>query len=123
MILNNNLYTIIDIEEKGDETLFHISLEEDCIIYKAHFPGQPITPGVCTIQIAQELIGIAEKAEVMLHKIKNVKFLSVISPAEKKTFCFGLKKKSVTEDGFSYQVVVSAEQTIYAKMSLTCKTK
>ena len=33
---------------------FNVILNPDHLIYKAHFPGQPVTPGVCILQMIQE---------------------------------------------------------------------
>ena len=57
MRLNGDFYRIESRLE--DRTLgqsgFKVILNPDHLIYKAHFPGQPVTPGVCILQIIQEL--------------------------------------------------------------------
>ena len=50
MILKNSLYKIAS--SNAEEKSFNLELVPDCLIYRAHFPEQPITPGVCIIQIA-----------------------------------------------------------------------
>ena len=46
MKLRDSLYTIVS-EFKGDGRHdFNIKLDPEHFIYKAHFPGEPITPGV-----------------------------------------------------------------------------
>ena len=61
---------------------YDIRLDASHFIYAAHFPGAPITPGVCVIQIARELIEEELKQKLMIRRVKNVKFLKVISPVE-----------------------------------------
>ena len=74
MILKNNLYKISasNIEEKS----FNLELVPDCVIYQAHFPEQPITPGVCIIQIANELLNELLQSEYKLTTVSNAKFLA-----------------------------------------------
>lgn len=59
---------------------FNIILNPDHLIYKAHFPGQPVTPGVCILQMIQEILSEQEGTPLFISKIKNVKFTNVISP-------------------------------------------
>ena len=47
------MFTIL--EDKGQEV--KIRLNPDHEIYRAHFPGNPITPGVCIVQIISEVLG------------------------------------------------------------------
>jgi 3-hydroxyacyl-[acyl-carrier-protein] dehydratase len=49
-------------------------------LYKGHFPGQPITPGVCLIQTATELLERALGASLRLSGARQVKFLQMHTP-------------------------------------------
>lgn len=55
MQLKNNLYKIIRKEGVGPVVNYAIELIPSCVIYAAHFPGEPITPGVCIVQMGKEL--------------------------------------------------------------------
>jgi len=56
MKLKNNLYKIISKEEVNSIFNYTVELNPSCVIYEAHFPGEPITPGVCIVQIGKEVI-------------------------------------------------------------------
>ena len=56
MILKNSLYTIEGQQSQEGTVSYDIRLHSDHFIYQAHFPGEPITPGVCVVQIAKELL-------------------------------------------------------------------
>lgn len=119
MILRNNLYKIISKDE--DAAVFEIELLPDCVIYKSHFPGMPITPGVCIIQIACELLEEYTSEKLQLTDVGNAKFLSVINPLETRMLKYTIKKTSGDEEGAEFlkaTVVVSDETTVYAKLSL-----
>lgn len=87
-------------------------------IYKAHFPGSPITPGVCVIQAAGELLENKLGRKLYLQSIKNVKFLMVIIPEEGKKIRYSFSNIVEDENGVKAQVVVSDDATVYAKISL-----
>ena len=48
-------YKIKDFLQKEDGTaLFQVVLLSDCEVYEGHFPGEPVSPGVCNIQMIKE---------------------------------------------------------------------
>lgn len=49
-------------------------------VFQGHFPGRPITPGACLIQLALELAQHCFHVPMQLDTIKNVKFLRLIQP-------------------------------------------
>ena len=126
MELKNNLYTIVSKEGVGLMVSYTIKLIPSCGIYQAHFPGEPITPGVCIVQMAKELIEelLTEQTAVAHHleitKVKNVKFLSIISPKEHQQITYQIKKleQSEAEKNIEAQVVVLYEEKAMAKISL-----
>ena len=121
MKLRDSLYTIVS-EFKGDGRHdFNIKLDPEHFIYKAHFPGEPITPGVCIMQIAKELLEEAVSEDLVLSCVKNIKFLRIISPNEVTDVCYSLAKISREDDQIKVQVTVTAGEDAYAKLSLICQ--
>lgn len=126
MLLRNNLYTISQIEINGLNGCFTIELNSSHFIYLAHFPEEPITPGVCIVQIGQELLELLleesclKKYRLEIKKVKNVKFLSVISPKNNTTIVYTMKKVEMSEDAMEVkaQIDVSFKDEIKAKISL-----
>lgn len=121
MILKNNLYKISasNIEEKS----FNLELVPDCVIYQAHFPEQPITPGVCIIQIANELLNELLQSEYKLTTVSNAKFLAVINPLDAAFVTYTFNKLVFDEDTKTVKasVVVSNTDTVFTKLSLVYK--
>ncbi len=129
MQLRNNLYTVIEKEVEGLTGRFAVSLNPSCVIYQAHFPGQPITPGVCIVQMGVELLeellgeSSGQKVSLEIVKVKNVKFLSVISPLENPQVDYFVKKLEKSEDGSEVkaQLVVASKEEVKAKISLVLR--
>ena len=95
-------------------------------IYAAHFPGEPITPGVCILQIAHELLQLALKKPLKIICVKNVKFMKLVSPDQIREIHYSISKisESVSAEGDGKNVV-RAQITVsdndgaeYAKLSL-----
>lgn len=121
MKLKNSLYNIINSEPTAKGVRFDIQLNPEHTIYQAHFPGQPITPGVCIVQIAVELLEEHLNAALQLKTAKNVKFLSVISPCENKCISYELQNISEEDGMVKWQTVVTSSQNNFAKLSLVCQ--
>lgn len=94
-------------------------------IFKAHFPGHPITPGVCIVRMATELLSVHLGRKLELTLIKNVKFLVVIAPDDGgKDITFGFKKIEAQPDGtcrVQADVCDLEGGMVYCKMSLVLK--
>ncbi len=97
MMLQNELYRISG--QRADEATATFVLELNALhpIYQAHFPGQPITPGVVIMEICRELMASHFGRETRLTGAKNVKFLAPLSPVEHPQVEFAVSR--VKQDG------------------------
>ncbi len=122
MILKNELYTVTGTNVTDTTAEYNLEMNAGHFIYKAHFPGQPITPGVCIVQIAKELLEDYVQKPLEIVKIKNVKFLSVITPDETTSVTYQLAKVAIDEDSHTVKVqaTVSTQTEAKAKVSLVC---
>ena len=121
MKLQDSLFKVLSHQPTAQGHDFNIRLDEEHFIYKAHFPGEPITPGVCIMQIALELMEIAAEKKLEVKCVKNVKFLRIISPQEVTEVCYTLQKLTCEENTVKCQIAVSASEDVYAKLSLICE--
>ncbi len=121
MKLLNDLYSIISRTSGEGGCDFTIALNPQHFIYKAHFPGEPITPGVCIMQIAKELLEEAVSQQLTLSCVKNIKFLRIISPSEITVLDYSLTKIVTEGDTVKVQVNVLSGEDVYAKLSLVCQ--
>ena len=129
MKLKNNLYKIISKEEVNSIFNYTVELNPSCMIYEAHFPGEPIAPGVCIVQIGKEVIedllleqsSASRRLEII--KAKNIKFLSVISPNETPILTYQVRKLGFSDDKMTIetQIVVNSDDKSMAKISLVLK--
>lgn len=123
MILRNNLYTVIRKEETAGSLSYVIRLNPDHFIYEAHFPGEPVTPGVCILQMAQELLALEVNENLELKKIKNAKFTAVISPDRSTELIVAFPTIEIGKEEVACQCVISNIQLdlVYAKLSIICR--
>jgi len=79
-MLINDFYTCHDSLHSDNELRCRIVFNEAHAIFKGHFPGQPVVPGVCMMEIVKELLQNQVGRQLMLHEARNVKFLQFITP-------------------------------------------
>ena len=122
MRLKDNLYTIeTRQDEYGAGTSYLIKLNPECFIYKAHFPGKPITPGVCLVQIGKELMEDLSGQLLSLKRLKNAKFLSTVTPEESVEIKYEIVKLTEEDGELSSKLTVASAGEVKAKISMTCR--
>lgn len=125
MRLNGDFFTVTGQLPAGDGMVygFRIKLNADHIIFKAHFPGFPVTPGVCLLQIVAELASEAYGKPLVIKHIKNVKFTGVVSPLQDSELSVHYTGHTVADDGsVKIQALVTAvadPEKVFSKFSIT----
>jgi 3-hydroxyacyl-[acyl-carrier-protein] dehydratase len=79
MVLDS-LFVVQEIKTESNEIKASLRVNAAHEIFKGHFPGQPIVPGVCMMQLAKELVERQLKKKFLLAEADNMKFLSIIDP-------------------------------------------
>lgn len=79
-MLLNNLYTIQSLSETDNQIQATIKLMEDHAIFSGHFPGQPVLPGVCMMEMVAEVMGVCLKSSYRISGGPLIKFLRMIDP-------------------------------------------
>jgi len=118
-MLKDNLYQIVDSKIIDENSFtYQISLISDCPIYSVHFPGKPITPGACLIEIAKELTEDYLKRKVKLTMANNVKFIAILEPDNNQEADFLFNVRENESPVFKVDLVIQFEKVIFAKMIL-----
>jgi 3-hydroxyacyl-[acyl-carrier-protein] dehydratase len=118
MKLLGSFFNISEILTSEKSAKYEISLNPKHLIYQAHFPDNPITPGVCMIQMSGELLSDFVGKELFLHGIHNIKFMKVLSPLETDSVDVELSKIIIEEKQCKANVIFDNQDNVYAKMSL-----
>ncbi len=79
-MLRDDLYTIQELTNDGSIISATIALNADHKIFDGHFPGQPVLPGVCTMQMVREILETVLGEHLRLFRSGNIKFISLIVP-------------------------------------------
>lgn len=115
-MLESKLYLIEHKEVNDNDVVYSIRQNKSNEIFKAHFPGNPITPGACQIEIAKELCEKHFERKLCIKSIKNVKFISLITPIENEFLKFKFTF-SMNENTISAKVQIISDGNICSKIS------
>ena len=81
-MLLNNLYTIQLLTENEKGIQASALLRADHAIFKGHFPGQPVLPGVCMLEMITEIAGRHLNQRFRITEAPLIKFLNMIDPGK-----------------------------------------
>ncbi|MDR2234262.1 MAG: beta-hydroxyacyl-ACP dehydratase [Tannerella sp.] len=82
MKLLDYYYSIRNHTTTGGNTQFDVTLLSECSVYDGHFPGMPVAPGVCNIQMIKECVEQMTGQSLLLESIAQCKFLAMITPQQ-----------------------------------------
>jgi 3-hydroxyacyl-[acyl-carrier-protein] dehydratase len=110
-MLLNKLYTIRNLDKSADGSGFKAEIELDPghPVFEGHFPGNPILPGVCTVQIIRELLEQSLQKSLLMSKAGNIKYLGFVNPVTMPVLSFHLQIKSTDAACISCSATVSAQ--------------
>lgn len=116
----NDLFTIESQKIEEGHALFTIQLNPAHRIYKGHFPGDGITPGVCILQMACDLFSLIHQQNFVISNLKSVKFMQLIRPSVTPTVTYEFTYQPAEENGtFNAKCTVSHENETLTKTTLT----
>jgi len=118
MKLKDDFFIVKNFCQTASGMDYAIELNPKHTIFGAHFPNNPITPGVCIIQIVKELSEDMLKCELFLKEAKNIKFLNVIDPLKNPDITFSISIASESEEEHKINTVVYTHDQQFAKLSM-----
>lgn len=110
----------IDTINEG-KYLASITLNKDHDIFKGHFPGNPVTPGVCMMQIIKEITESVLNVSLTMVSTSNVKFMALINPEVNSKLVLDIEISENEASEIKVKNTTSFEETVALKLSNTYK--
>lgn len=95
MILLNSLFYLRELRFEKEEIHALLNINANHEILSGHFPGFPVMPGVCMMQITREVFDKATGFSVRIVKGDNIKFLAVLDPGQYRDVKLSISYKAV----------------------------
>lgn len=117
-MLIKGLYKIQNIEKSPGQILAQVKLDKNHEIFKGHFPGNPVMPGVCMIQMIKEISEKELQKELFLVRSTNIKFMAIINPEKNPELVLAIDFSE--EDGqLKVKNTTTFEDTVALKLNAT----
>lgn len=120
-------FTLESGEKNGNSATYRCRLHPEAPVFKAHFPGFPILPGVLTLKMVVDAINASQffsTQTLTVQSIGNAKYLAVVNPQEtqKVEISVALKaEKNADEPAvFQFKATVQNGETRFATFSFSC---
>jgi 3-hydroxyacyl-[acyl-carrier-protein] dehydratase len=117
-LLLNDLYTIQSLSESQNEIQATVLLRADHPIFKGHFPGQPVLPGVCMMEMISEITGHYMRKQFRISAGPMIKFLRMIDPSKNPLISIEIKYQTTYSDTITNGKLF-AGSAIFMKFQLT----
>ena len=121
-MLLKDFYTINSLEKK--DGLKHeavLLINEKHEVFKGHFPGNPVMPGVCMMQIIKELTEEITGSPLIMQSLSNVKFMALINPEVTPELKLELDIIETEEGTVKVKNTTTFHDTVALKLSSTYK--
>jgi len=117
-MLKDSLYTIQNITEENNTIEAIIELDEHHAIFQGHFPGQPVLPGVCMLQMTKEILEFFFNYKVQLSKADDIRFLALVDPTQNKELKFIIQYELSETKSFTMNARITMNDDV-----VCCKIK
>lgn len=97
-MLTGGFFTITAMGHPGGMINAVLEINAGHKIFEGHFPGQPVVPGVCMMQMVKEILEQALGKQTKLASAGELKFLKIIDPTINNSIHAELKY-AIGEDG------------------------
>jgi len=117
-MLKNDFFKILDIKETGgNELIAEIKLNPEHQIFDGHFPGNPVVPGVVSIQMINEILSERLDKKLMLTQARNIKFPAMINPTINPELHFQIKYSKQENEAYKINAQIYFEDTVFLKFN------
>jgi 3-hydroxyacyl-[acyl-carrier-protein] dehydratase len=113
----NSLYQIKQTLTEGDGSTFSVKIELNPSheIFNGHFPGNPILPGVCMVQILKELVINYLDCKLLLKNAGSIKYLSFIDPLVNNIINFNVEINKTESGDISCKATLNSESVVFCR--------
>jgi 3-hydroxyacyl-[acyl-carrier-protein] dehydratase len=79
---DNNIFKVLDLVHSDGKAEAVLIVNGDSEIFKGHFPGQPVVPGACMLQLVKDVLETVLKSKLRLKKAQQIKFMNIVVPGD-----------------------------------------
>ena len=120
-------FTLEAGEKNGNSATYRCRLHPEAPVFKAHFPGFPVLPGVLTLKMVVDAINASQffsTQTLTVQSIGSAKYLAVVNPQETQeveiSVALKAEKNADKPAVFQFKATVQNGETRFATFSFSC---
>lgn len=94
---------------------FKIEIVGNHSIFEGHFPGNPVMPGVCQMEIVKEVMSSYFGKELVFNSVADMKFINMWLPNEANHVFLDISTDDI-ENGFKIKASIYSDSKTYFKL-------
>ncbi len=114
--ITNDLFSIKEITHEGGVIKATLGINSHSEILIGHFPGHPVVPGACMLQITKEVLESILQTSLRLKKADQLKFMTMIDPEVTSRVELDITYKGTEESSIIVNAKLSNPDTVYFKL-------
>ena len=114
-MLQGDFFEIHNLQTAGFDIKADLVINAAHKIFEGHFPGHPVVPGVCMMQMVKEIMEHVFKKKTNLVSAVDIKFLAIINPEENTNIQAALKYKMEENGNMTVWASLFKDDRIYFK--------
>ena len=118
-MLIKDFYTIQNFSFDTNSMEASVLLNPGHPVYKGHFPGRPVVPGVIQIQMVRELAEEALNQKLFIYEVSSAKYLNMIVPDTHSLF-IEISYKPL-DNGYAFSGILKNKDLIFSKIKIKTK--
>lgn len=115
-MLRDSLYRIIASTHQDGLIQATLKIDQNHEIFKGHFPGQPVLPGACVLQMVKEVLADQLKKDFRLKKANSIKFIQIVDPQINNVIILKLTCKLLDDNTLQVNGTLSCSETVCFKL-------
>ncbi len=111
------LFYIDHLDSKGSNFTASVRFNNDHPIFSGHFPGQPIVPGVCLIDVIRAIMERIAGHTLTMNMASKIKFLKSVDPDETPVVIISGKYMMIDYSSYKADITIENEDTVFVKFN------
>ena len=111
---NDDLFKISKVVHNDNIISARLGINKASDIFNGHFPGHPVVPGACMLQIVKEVLEKALDTSLLLKKADHLKFMVMIDPGNTQAVDLEVSYKFV-EDAYTVTAKLMSAEVVCFK--------
>lgn len=114
-MIKDNYYQLLDFRREENHAVFRVRLLADCKVYEGHFPGHPISPGVCNMAMIKECATLVTACPLRIREVKRCRLTAVMSPSLCADLCVTIDVLLLDNESYSVKATIADTAKVYVK--------